>query len=104
MGKPIASNVVSLVSELAKRRQQKLGQRVKELEFKAGPEAMDVLNNDRMSRPNIRGVPPEQRDNYKEWMRELFQGDPVGRETAYAPENEQEYINRFMQELLEGDQ
>ena len=103
MGKPIASNVVSLVSELAKRRNQKLRQRIKELEFKAGPEAMYILKNDIMSRPKIKPVPTEYADDYKEWMRELFQGDPVGRETAYAPENEQEYINRFMQELLEGE-
>ncbi len=103
MGKPIASNIVSLATVLAKRNKQKLNQRIKELEFKAGPEAMDVLQNDRMSRPKIRSVPTEHADEYNEWMRELFQGDPVGRETAYAPENQQEYIDRFMQELLEGD-
>ena len=88
------------VASLDKARSERLYRRIHEATEGLTAEDLDVLQNDRTSRPVVPPLPAVMAEFFSEWLTDSY--GPIERETAMAPENMGHTHEQFLEEICEG--
>lgn len=89
------------VTSLAKARSDRLTCRIREVTQGLTANDLDILQNDRTSRPVAPHLPAVMAGSFRDWLTDSY--GPIGRETAMAPENMGCTHEKFLEEACEGD-